>query len=119
MQLKLAFSQCTTTYSPELAAESTRFPGRSMFVNAGKRNDFLCLPFVQRVENVVFFCSEPFFAWLTKCLQEFSSRKHAFFNIFRCFTIYYGSVNPWKITVILPFTAVLYIPTSYSLELTS
>ena len=54
MQLKLAFSQCTATYSPELAAESTRFPGRLMFVNAGKRNDFLCLPFVQRVENVMF-----------------------------------------------------------------
>ena len=40
-------------------------------------------------------------------------------RIFWRFTVYYCSVIPWKITVILPFTAVLRIPTSYSLELTS
>ena len=91
-----------------------------MLANAGKRNDLLCLPFVQRIENVMFSSVQNhFFARLTKCLQEFFSRKHAFYNIFQRFTIYYCSINPWKITLILLLTAVLRIQTSYSLELTS
>ena len=78
----------------------------------------------------VFLSSEPFFAWLTKCSQEFSSWKHAFSNIssqwwiransmkriFWRFTVYYCLVNPWKIRVFLPVTAILRTPTSYSLE---
>ena len=41
------------------------------------------------------------------------------FRIFRRFTFYCCSVNLWKTTCILPFTAILRIPTLYSLVLTS
>ena len=42
----LAFSECTTMYSPELAAKNMHFLVRLMCVNAEKCNDFLCLPSV-------------------------------------------------------------------------
>ena len=41
-------------YNKVFTAKNTHFPGRLICVNAGKRNDFLCLPFLQRVENVMF-----------------------------------------------------------------
>ena len=106
------------------------FPGRLMRVNAGKRNGVLI---THKKRPFFFFCSEPFLAKLTKYSQEFSSRKHTFSSIasqwwiransleriFWRFTVYYCSVRAWNITGILPFTAVLRIPTTCSLELTS
>lgn len=41
-------------YSPELTAENKHFPGRLVCVNTGKHTVFLCLPSVQRIENVTF-----------------------------------------------------------------
>ena len=103
----LAFSEWTTTYSPELTAENTHFPGRLMCVNTGKHNVFQSLHVHKNypVESMHF---PTFF------------RNGEFEKIFRRFTFHCCSVNLWKTTCIIPFTAVLRIPFQLcSQELTS
>ena len=72
----------TTMYSPELAAENTHFPGRLMCVNAGKRNDFLCLPFLQRVENLVFSFVRNHFCTVNETFMRVFQSKACIFQHF-------------------------------------
>ena len=120
-------------YNKVFTAENTHFPGRLMCVNAGKRNDFLCLPFLQRVENLVFSFVRNHFCTVNETfMRVFQSKACIFQHFFPMvnsskfdethFLAFYRLLlfgYPMEITVILPFTAVLRIPTSYSLELTS
>ena len=104
----LAFSEWTTTYSPELTAENTHFPGRLMCVNTGKHNVFQSLHVHKNypVESMHF--------------PQWWIRENSWKRIFRRFTFHCCSVNLWKTTCIIPFTAVLRIPFQLcSQELTS
>ena len=69
-------------YNKVFSAENTHFPGRLMCVNAGKRNDFLCLPFLQRVENLVFSFVRNHFCTVNETFMRVFQSKACIFQHF-------------------------------------
>ena len=69
-------------YNKVFTAENTHFPGRLMCVNAGKRNDFLCLPFLQRVENLVFSFVRNHFCTVNETFMRVFQSKACIFQHF-------------------------------------
>ena len=87
--------------------------------NAYKMSCFLLFRTIFRTINEMFTRVFQSKACISNISSQWWIRANSIKRIFRRFTVYNCSFNPWKITVILLFTTVLRIPTWYSLELTS